>query len=31
MISDLLKAGMTDYVIISRFTAEGVLCEMDGV
>jgi hypothetical protein len=32
MISDLLKAGMTDYIaIISRFTAEGVIGEMDGV
>ena len=32
MISDLLKAGMTDYIaIISRFAAEGVIGEMDGV
>jgi adenylate cyclase len=32
MISDLLKAGMTDYIaIISRCAAEGVIGEMDGV
>jgi adenylate cyclase len=32
MIPDLLAAGMTDYIaIISRFAAEGVIGEMDGV
>jgi adenylate cyclase len=32
VLSDLLAAGMTDYVaIISRFAAEGVIGEMDGV
>jgi len=32
MIPDLLAVGMTDYVaIISRFAAEGVIGEMDGV
>jgi adenylate cyclase len=31
-LSDLLAAGMTDYVaIISRFAASGVIGEMDGV
>jgi adenylate cyclase len=31
-LPDLLAAGMTDYVaIISRFVAEGVIGEMDGV
>jgi adenylate cyclase len=31
-LSDLLAAGMTDYVaLISRFAAEGVIGEMDGV
>ena len=32
LLSDLLAAGMTDYVaIITRFAAEGVIGEMDGV
>jgi adenylate cyclase len=32
VLSDLLAAGMTDYVaMISRFAAEGVIGEMDGV
>ena len=32
VLSDLLAAGMTDYVaIISRFAAERVIGEMDGV
>jgi adenylate cyclase len=32
VVSDLVKAGMTDYVaIITRFAAEGVIGEMDGV
>src|SRR5262245_26444304 len=32
VLSDLIAAGMTDYVaIISRFAAEGVIGEMDGV
>src|SRR5260370_34341965 len=32
VLSDLLAAGMTDYVaIISRFAPEGVIGEMDGV
>ena len=32
VLSDLLAAGMTDYVaIISRFAAQGVIGEMDGL